>query len=143
MSSRAVRRFLGALAVIAVACGPMVIRGVAQQRDIPAPEGWAALDRGDAAKAAAVFREALERSPADPTLHFGAGYAAFLLGRHDAAISALKKAVELDPRGVQASVLLAHVAYANSDLDLAIRSLEKAAALAPSDRRIAGQLEAW
>ena len=143
MASPTVRRVFGALALTAVIASPIWVVRAAQQRDIPAPEGWAALDRGDAAKAAAVFREALDRSPGDAVLHFGAGYAAFLLGRHDAAISALKKAIELDPNSIQASVLLAHVAYANANLDLAIRSLEKAARLAPSDRRIAQQLEAW
>jgi hypothetical protein len=116
---------------------------VTAQRELPGAEGWAALDRGDAAKAASIFREALERSPSDATLHFGAGYAAFVLGRHDAAISSLKRALEFDPRLIQAAALLAQVAYANADLDLAIQSLEKAAALAPSDRRIAQQLEAW
>lgn len=129
--------------VIGLVVGSVVAPAAAQPREVPAPEGWAALERGDAARAAAVFREALERSPQNASLHFGAGYAAFLLGRHDAAISALRQALTLDPRSVQAAVLLAHVAYANADLDLAIRSLEKAAALAPGDRRIAQQLEAW
>jgi tetratricopeptide (TPR) repeat protein len=114
-----------------------------QAGDLPAPEGWAALERGDAAKAASIFREALDRSPRDPALHFGAGYAAYALGRHDAAISALKKALEFEPRFVQAATLLGNVAYARGDLDLAIRSFEKARALAPSDPLIAEQLERW
>ena len=38
----------------------------AQQAQLPAPEAWAALDRGDAEKAAAIFREELERSPRMP-----------------------------------------------------------------------------
>ena len=61
-----------------------------------APEGWAALERGDASKAAAIFREALDRSPYNAPLHFGAGYAAYLLGRLDASIPALKKALEIE-----------------------------------------------
>ena len=138
------RRWLAcACALGIIAAGPVVAAPEGQHRELAAPEGWAALERGDAGKAAAMFREALERSPRDATLHFGAGYAAFVLGRHDAAISALKKALELDSRLVQAAILLAQVAYASADLDLAIRSLEKAAALAPKDRRIAQQLEAW
>ena len=129
--------------VAVVALAALSAASADAQGELSAAQGWTALERGDAGKAAAIFREALERSPTDATLHYGAGYAAFVLGRHDAAISALKRALEYDPRLVQAAILLAHVAYASADLDLAIRSLEKAAALAPGDRRIAQQLEAW
>ena len=113
------------------------------QPELPAPEAWEALKRGDAAKAASLFREALDRSPRNPILHFGAGWAAYSLGRYDAATSALKRALEYNPSFVQAAALLGTVAYANSDLDLAIRSMEKAAALAPHDPRIRRQLEEW
>ena len=112
-------------------------------QELPAPEGWVALNQGDAARAAGIFREALERSPRDPVLHFGAGWAAYALGRNDAAIGALKRALEYDASFVQAARLLGVVAYANSDLDLAIRSMEKAAALAPRDVGIQTQLEQW
>ena len=112
-------------------------------QDPPAPEGWAALERGDAEKAAAIFREELERSPENAALNYGAGYAAFTLGRTDAAISFLKHAIESNPRFVAAMVLLSQIAYQAADLDLAIATLEKAAALAPRDRTIAQQLERW
>jgi tetratricopeptide (TPR) repeat protein len=112
-------------------------------QDIPAPDGWAALQRRDAAKAASIFREALERSPRDPWLHFGAGFAAYLLGRTDAAMSSLKKALEYEPRLTRAAVLLGQIAYARGDLDLAIRSFEKALASAPNDPSITQQLERW
>jgi tetratricopeptide (TPR) repeat protein len=115
----------------------------AQDQELPAPEAWAALDRGDAAKAAALFREELDRRPRNAMLYYGAGYANFALGRNDAAISLLKHAIEYDPKFVSAMVLLAQVAYQSADLDLALRTMEKAAALAPRDRRIAKQLEMW
>ncbi len=115
----------------------------ARQSGIPVPEAWAALKGGDAAKAAGLFREALERSPRNPLLHYGAGWAAYMLGRHDASISALKRALEFDPSFVQAAALLGTVAYANSELELAIRSMEKAAKLAPEDEQIRQQLERW
>ena len=114
-----------------------------QQPELPMPEAWKALERGDAAKAASLFREGLDRSPRNPLLHFGAGWAAYSLGRYDDATSALKRALEYNPSFVQAAALLGTVAYANSDLDLAIRSMEKAAALAPNDPRIRRQLEQW
>lgn len=113
------------------------------QSELPAPDAWQALNRGDATKAASLFREALDRSPYNPILHFGAGWAAYALGRYDAAASALKRALEYDPSFVQAATLLGTVAYANSDLDLAIRSMEKAAALNPNDPRIRRQLDEW
>jgi hypothetical protein len=116
---------------------------VAAQGEMPAPEAWTALNQGDPARAASLFREALERSPRNAVLHFGAGWAAYALGRHDAAISSLKRALEIDASFVQAAALLGTVAYANSDLDLAVRSMEKAATLAPNDPRIRRQLDQW
>lgn len=115
----------------------------ARQTELPAPQAWAALERGDPSAAAGLFREAIERSPRDPLLHYGAGWAAYALGRNDAAISSLKRALEIDSSFVQAAALLGTVAYANSDLDLAVRSMEKAAALAPGDSRIRQQLDRW
>src|SRR6185503_8302875 len=94
-------------------------------------------------KAAAIFREELERSPENAALNYGAGYAAFTLGRTDAAISHLKRATESNPSFVQAMVLLSEIAYQAADLDLAVSTLEKAAAIAPRDRSIAQQLERW
>jgi len=112
-------------------------------QQLPAPEAWAALDRGDADKAAAIFREELERSPGNAALNYGAGYAAFSLGRNDAAISYLKHAIEANPQFVQAMVLLSQIAYQSADLDLAVSMLEKAATIAPRDRTIAQRLDQW
>ena len=141
MPCRPKRALLVCVAIFLVTLGAEVTSS--RQSELPAPEAWAALNRGDAAKAASLFREALDRSPRDPVLHFGAGWAAYALGQYDAATSALKRALEYDSSFVQATALLATVAYANSDLDLAIRSLEKAVALAPNDPRIRRQLEQW
>jgi tetratricopeptide (TPR) repeat protein len=121
----------------------LAVPAAAAAQELPAPEAWAALDRGDAAKAAAIFREELDRSPRNPVLYYGAGYANFALGRTDSAISLLKHAIEYDPKFVSAMVLLAQVAYQTADFDLALRTMEKAAVLAPKDRRIAQQLEQW
>jgi tetratricopeptide (TPR) repeat protein len=124
---------------------PSGARGEAtpQERQATVADGWAALERGDAARAASVFRQELERRPSDPSLHYGAGVAAFELGRADAALSALKQAVELEPKFVEALTALAQVAYIGGDIDLAIRSLEKASTLNPRDGRLVQQLERW
>ena len=116
---------------------------VASAQELPAPEAWAALERGDASKAAAIFRDALDRSPQNAVLYFGSAQASLALGRTDAAILSLKRAIEYQPRFLQAMVLLAQVAYQAADLDLALRTLEKAAVLAPKDREIARTLTDW
>jgi len=140
---RARRRTARALWCVVFLATIFCARLTAFAQELPAPEAWAALNQGDATRAAGLFREAIERSPRDPILHFGAGYAAYALGRNDAAISSLKKALEFDTSFAQAAALLGTVAYATSDLDLAIRSMEKAAALAPRDAGIRRQLEQW
>ena len=97
----------------------------------------------DADKAAAIFREELERSPSNAALHYGAGYAAFALGRTDAAISASEARDRMQPAFVAAMVLLSQVAYQAADLDLAVGTLEKAAGNRAARPQIAQQLEQW
>jgi tetratricopeptide (TPR) repeat protein len=116
---------------------------VPRAQELPAPEAWAALEEGNASKAAAIFRDALDRSPDNPILLYGSARASLSLGRTDAALSSLKRAVQRDPKFVHAYVLLAQVAYSTADLDLAVQSLEKAVALAPRDRELAEYLERW
>src|SRR5688572_19670936 len=132
-----------AIVLLGLCTGAATVHGQQKRDSLPAPAAWEALEKKDAAKAAAIFREALERSPRNAALHFGAGYAAHMLGRRDAALSALRKAVEIDPEFVSALYLLAQVAYASGDLDLAVRSLEKGVKLRPGDADAARQLEAW
>jgi hypothetical protein len=116
---------------------------VAGAQELPAPEAWTALEQGNASKAAAIFRDALDRSPDNPILLYGSAQASLALGRSEAAMSSLKRAVQRDPKFIHAHVLLAQVAYSAADLDLAVRSLEKAVALAPRDRELAAYLERW
>jgi hypothetical protein len=136
---RALRLHLAVIACLSIG----ILGAVGHGQDLPAAEGWAALDRGDASKAAAIFRDALDRSPDNAILLFGSAQASLALGRTDAAISSLKRAVVHDPKFVQAYVLLAQVAYSAADLDLAVKSLERAVALAPRDRELSGYLERW
>jgi tetratricopeptide (TPR) repeat protein len=127
-----------ALLFCLIGLGPVV-----GAQEIPAPEGWAALERGDGSRASSVFREALERDPGNALLQYGAGMAAHLQGRHAAALSALKRAVEIEPRFVQARVSLGQIAYSLGDLDLAIRSYEEALTLLPANAQLREQLDAW
>jgi tetratricopeptide (TPR) repeat protein len=115
----------------------------AQDAQLTARDGWAALQSGDASKAAAIFRDELDRSPQNAILHFGSAHAALALGRTDAAISSLRRAIEYSPKFLEAMLLLSQVAYQSGDLDLALRTLEKAATLAPRNQDIANQLAEW
>ena len=117
--------------------------GSPQDAQLTARDGWAALEKGDASKAAAIFRAEIDRKPSDAWAHFGSAHASLALGRTDAALWSLKRAVEHDPGMLPAMVLLAQVAYKQADLDLAVRTLEKAAALSPRDQQLAAQLARW
>jgi tetratricopeptide (TPR) repeat protein len=132
--------FLAAASAIAVATN---LTRLSATREMAAPEGWAALERQDAAQAAAIFARELKERPQEPTLHFGAGAAAYALGRPRAALASLQKAVDLDPELAGAFVLLGRVAYDQGQATLAIRSLEHAATLRPRDREVRGLLDRW
>jgi hypothetical protein len=112
-------------------------------RTLLAPAGWAALEQGDARRAASIFAQALEQHPNEPTLHFGAGTAAYAQGRTDPALASLRKAVALDHRFPEAWVMLGRVAYDRGDSRLAIESMEKALELRPRDTFAAELLARW
>jgi tetratricopeptide (TPR) repeat protein len=113
------------------------------QREMAAPEAWAALERQDAERAASLFTQELNERPRDPMLHFGAASSAYALGRRDAALSSLRTAVELDPDFTEALAMLGQVAYERGDTGLAIRSMEKASALRPRDAGLKDVLDRW
>jgi tetratricopeptide (TPR) repeat protein len=108
-------------------------------------KGFQAVQSGDAARADAIFREALTGHPRDPQLLFGAGMAASLQGRDQEAISLLKKALQIEPRLLQAAALLGELLYRQGDLDLAIKMYERALPGAPPSVAVAmrGRLSAW
>ncbi len=112
-------------------------------REKVAPEAWAALERRDPERAAALFRQELKQRPQDPMLHFGAGSAAYALGRTGPALTSFKKAVEIDPEFAEALAMLARVAYDRGDNRLAVRSIDKASALRPRDADLAELRDRW
>jgi tetratricopeptide (TPR) repeat protein len=112
-------------------------------REMPAPEGWAALARQEPSRAADIFAAALEQQPRNPLLHFGAGASAYALGRKQSAMRSLRTAVEIDPNLDDAQELLGHVAYELGETSLAITSMERAAARRPRDRERGELLDRW
>lgn len=105
--------------------------------------GWAAIEAGRGADAAAAFEAALRQNPQEPQLLVGAGVAANMLGRTDEARRFLVDALRRSPALTPASLLLGEVMYRATDLDGAIMVYEQALAYAPNDTRISPRLEAW
>jgi tetratricopeptide (TPR) repeat protein len=105
--------------------------------------GWKAIGRGDGARAATFFADALAVRPDDPVLLLGAGAAAHLRGRLPEATANLQQALALDPRLIEASRLLGAIAYSSGDLALAIATYEKALVHAPRNQQLAKELAAW
>jgi tetratricopeptide (TPR) repeat protein len=112
-------------------------------REMPAPEGWAALEHQEPSRAAAIFATALEQHPRDPLLHFGAGASAYALGHKSAAMRSLRTAVEIDPSLDDAQEMLGRVAYEAGDTALAIASMERAVKRRPRDRDRRELLDRW
>jgi Tfp pilus assembly protein PilF len=90
--------------------------------------GWAAIKQGNGSVAAAAFEAALKQRPDDPLLHYGAGVAAYLLGRQGDAAESLTRALALNPRLIPAIELLGEVEYLQGHLDAAIERYEAAIA---------------
>lgn len=108
-----------------------------------APDAWRALDQQDAARAASLFRQALERAPSDPTLHLGAGVAAMMLGRDSDAIVSLTRALQLNPRLTEASKILGQIQYSQGDVDGAAATYERALAFAKNDPELRDGLDVY
>jgi tetratricopeptide (TPR) repeat protein len=102
-----------------------------------------ALQAGDPDKASTAFAEALEQSPRDSRLHFGAGVAARLRGRDDEARKHLRRALDLEPRLTSASALFGELAYENGDIDVAIQTYEHALRYAPMNESMTARLKIW
>jgi len=133
-------RNLAAVVVLAVT---VATQAVAQTPNPTLEGGFAALQRGDADGAAAVFRSALAAQPRDAVALYGAGYAAHLQGHEDAALDLLKRAVQIEPRLQQAAVLLGEIASRSGELDLAIKTYEQVLAQSPSNMAVRERLESW
>ena len=105
--------------------------------------GFAALQKGDADRAATAFRRALAAQPEHPAALYGAGAAAHLQGRDTDAMSFLKRALQIEPRLTPASALLGAIAHQQGDLTFAIKTYESALALSPGTVELRERLATW
>ena len=108
-----------------------------------AQEGWSAVRAQRFGEALTAFDAALESAPREPTLWFGAGAAAFMLGRDDQARESLEHALSLDPRLVEAARLLGELYHRAGQIEEAIGVYTDATAIAPDDARLAEKLRDW
>ena len=133
-----------AIALVLLSCSTASVsaqRAPAEALD----KGFQALQIGDTASAASIFREALTRHPRDPQLLFGAGVAAAIQGQENDAIAFLKQALQIEPQLAQAAVFLGELLYRQGDLELAIKTYERALPGAPPSVAVGmrGRLTAW
>src|SRR5688572_15331133 len=100
-----------AFVLAVVACAPPSFgQGVPGMRAaVPGRAGWDAVREGRNQDAAEAFAIALDAEPRDPSLHFGAGLTAYLLGRPTVAQQSLERALMLYPAFTAASLLLGDI----------------------------------
>jgi tetratricopeptide (TPR) repeat protein len=110
---------------------------------LQAQDGWNALAAGHADTAAKIFQQAIAIDPNNPELHLGAGTAAFVERRDEAAQSAFERAVQLDPKLARARELLGLVQYRRGDLFGAIRTYELLDRSQAQNQRAVERLERW
>ena len=115
----------------------------AQGVDESLEAGFAALEKGDADRAATAFRRVLAAESQNPEALYGAGTAAHLQGRDTDAVSFLKRALQVEPRLLPASALLGDIAYHQGDLAFAIKTYESALALSPGTTLLRERLATW
>ena len=116
---------------------------LAQSVDDSLDAGFTALQKGDADRAATMFRRALAAESEHPAALYGAGAAAHLQGRDTDAMSFLRRALQAEPRFVPAAALLGDIAYHQGDLTLAIKTYESALAQSPGNVQLREKLATW
>ena len=122
----------------------LVLPAVPASAQIPGSTGqaaWDAIREGRHQDAADAFAAAIVSAPRDPSLHMGAGLAAYLLGQVAAAQQALERALVLAPQFTAASLLLGDILYRNNELASAVRVYEAALKHAPADKALAERLD--
>lgn len=114
-----------------VSFAPPASRGAEEAVDALFDAALAAEDAGDAAGAAKLYRQALDRAPHDPVLHFNLGNVLFELGRFREARQAFEQATSLDPHYAEAWNNLGNVHAQLGNGEQAVHALRQAFDLVP------------
>jgi tetratricopeptide (TPR) repeat protein len=104
-------------------------------------KGWDAIKEGRNQDAADAFAIAVDAEPRDPSLHVGAGLAAYLLGKPTAAQQSLERALSLAPSFTTASLLLGDILYREGDAAGAVRVYEAALKYEPANATVKERLD--
>jgi tetratricopeptide (TPR) repeat protein len=102
--------------------------------------GTAAIDDRRFGDALDAFSSAAAMRPDDASFCFGAGVAAFMLGKTGVARRRFECALAIDPRHRPAATWLGDLHYREGRLDEAIATVEQARRYAPRDRSLREQL---
>jgi tetratricopeptide (TPR) repeat protein len=110
-----------------------------------ANEGAAALEEKRFGDALEKFSAAAKLAPKDPSLSFGVGIAAFMLGRNDEAESWFERSLKLDPGFVGSAIWLGELQYREGRIKEAIATYEAALTRSPNNRgsQIETRLAEW
>ena len=127
---------------IVVSSAPIVVAQVHPLAALLAQDGWKAIAAGQAAAAAKIFQQAIAIDANNPELYLGAGTAAFVERRDEAAQVALERALQLNPALAPARELLGLVLYRRGDLFGAIRTYELIDRHQPNQQALE-RLERW
>jgi tetratricopeptide (TPR) repeat protein len=138
-------RRLFALSLLLVLNAALVADAQARRPDPEAlaEEGWAAVKEKRFGTALEAFIEGAKALPREPTLAYGAGLSAYMLGRNADAAEWLQRAVTLDPRFVDAAILLGNLQYRQGRMAEAIATYEKALKHSPGTPELQEALDAW
>ena len=108
-----------------------------------AAEGWAAIQSERYGDALEAFVQASELAPGEPTLWFGRGYAAYVLGRDQEAETSLARALEQQPTLTDASRLLGVLYHRTGRVHQAVAVYEAALVHEPRDEDLKQRLGEW
>jgi tetratricopeptide (TPR) repeat protein len=108
---------------------------------VAARAGWDAVREGRNQDAADAFATGLDAEPRDPSLHLGAGLAAYLLGKPTVAQQSLERALSLMPSYTTASLLLGDILYREGDAAGAVRVYDAALKYDPANATVKERLD--
>jgi len=133
-----------------LACTLLIVAlaGVASARAADDPialgrAGTAPLEARRFGDALAAFTKAAEMHPSDASLCFGAGVAAFMLGKNEMAQARFECALARNPAFLPAAMWLADLHYRAGRLADAIATYETAQRRSPNPRELQPQLDLW
>ena len=143
-----IRRAFGqVLAAVVLAC-VVAPRPAWAQSAFPLPEvqhasAWRALEEHRYGDAASLFEAAVNETPQDAALWFGAGVSALMRGLNGQAQRSFEQSLAIDPSLIDAAVLLGQSLYRDGRVAPAIAAYEQALAHAPDHPDLVDALSRW